>query len=71
VMIYHRGASLSEQHTDLLICPPKPTSEASLTRDSSCVDLKTCSDVQYEVRDGVHGVSYHSSPMMRVRAGHQ
>ena len=41
--------------------PPKSTSEASLTRDSSCVDLKTCSDVQYEVRDGVHGVSYHFS----------
>ena len=37
------------------------TYEASLTRDSSCVDLKTCSDVQYEVRDGVHGVSYHFS----------
>ena len=41
--------------------PPKSTSEASLTRDSSCVDLQTCSDVQYEVRDGVHGVSYHFS----------
>ena len=41
--------------------PPKSTSEASLTRDSSCVDLKTCYDVQYEVRDGVHGVSYHFS----------
>ena len=38
--------------------PPKSASEASLTRDSSCVDLQTCSDVQYEVRDGVHGVSY-------------
>ena len=32
-----------------------------LTHDSSCVDLQTCSDVQYEVRDGVHGVSYHFS----------
>ena len=40
---------------------PKSTSEASLTRDSSCVDLNTCSDVQYKVRDGVHGVSYHFS----------
>ena len=37
----------------------KSTSEAGLTHDSSCVDLKTCSDVQYEVRDSVHGVSYH------------
>ena len=41
--------------------PPKSTSESSLTHDSSCVDLKTCFDVQYEVRDGVHGVSYHFS----------
>ena len=47
--------------------PPKSASEASLTRDSSCVDLQTCSDVQYEVRDGVHGVSYHFNfPVMRV-----
>ena len=34
--------------------PPKSTPEASLTRDSSCVDLKTCSDVQYEVSEGVY-----------------
>ena len=34
--------------------PPKSTPEASLTRDSSCVHLKTCSDVQYEVSEGVY-----------------
>ena len=41
--------------------PPKSISKASVTHDSPCVDLTSCSDVQYEVRDGVHGVSYSFS----------
>jgi hypothetical protein len=31
------------------------------TCDLECVDLAACSNVQYEVKDGVHGVSYRCS----------
>ena len=46
------------------ISPPLK-SRASVNLDCSCdlecVDLAACSDVQYEVKDGVHGVSYRCS----------
>jgi len=35
--------------------------KSSVTHDSPCVDLAACSDAQYEVKDGVHGVSYSCS----------
>jgi len=38
-----------------------PNLKSSVTHDSPCVDLAACSDAQYEVKDGVHGVSYSCS----------
>ena len=41
---------------------PKSEAQTSVTYDSACsTDLAACSEVQYEVQDGVHGVSYRCS----------
>ena len=40
----------------------QPKSQMSVTYDSArSIDLAACSEVQYEVQDGVHGVSYRCS----------
>ena len=40
----------------------QPKSQMSVTYNSACsIDLAACSEVQYEVQDGVHGVSYRWS----------
>ena len=46
-MIYHCGASLSEQHTDLLICH---CTEQDLPRTSRCVDKSSPEIASYHIR---------------------